>query len=384
MAVFRVERTRDYTVMSNYHLKDTGLTLKAKGLLSMMLSLPDEWNYTTRGLASICKESVETIGKTLRELESAGYLTRRQLRGKNGRITDTEYTIFEKPVKPQPEPAPPDTASPGTENPDMVNPDMETPDMAVPDTENPPQLNTKKSNIQKSNTHGSNTHSFFPSAPAAAETDGQTEVMEKREEIRDQIEYEHICNSLNREQIDEFVEIMLEVALTKSPTIKIGRDAEYPHSAAYASEHGEMAQYNASFQASHACKEAIEQAVSRHYRNNRLDAEAAVNDVLERFGPDRVQYVLANTVRHKEWDGRISRDNKAWASTMPMPEGGPQDRHSEYLVVDRCNPGLTDLFVKQVRQLAGEREKPSVREKLQKAPAAPRRSASARKKEAER
>lgn len=191
MAVFRVERTRDYTVMSNYHLKDTGLTLKAKGLLSMMLSLPDEWNYTTRGLASICKESVETIGKTLRELESAGYLTRRQLRGKNGRITDTEYTIFEKPVKPQPEPAPPDTASPGTENPDMVNPDMETPDMAVPDTENPPQLNTKKSNIQKSNTHGSNTHSFFPSAPAAAETDGQTEVMDKREEIRDQIEYEH-------------------------------------------------------------------------------------------------------------------------------------------------------------------------------------------------
>ena len=119
MAVFRVERTRDYTVMSNYHLKDTGLTLKAKGLLSMMLSLPDEWNYTTRGLASICKESVETIGKTLRELESAGYLTRRQLRGKNGRITDTEYTIFEKPVKPQPEPAQQDTASPGTENPDI-------------------------------------------------------------------------------------------------------------------------------------------------------------------------------------------------------------------------------------------------------------------------
>ena len=106
----------------------------------------------------------------------------------------------------------------------------------------------------------------------------------------------------------------------------------YPHSAAYASEHGEMAQYNASFQASHACKEAIEQAIGRHYSNNRLDAEAAVNDVLEQFGADRVQYVLANTVRHKEWDGRISRDNKAWASTMPMPEGSPQDRNSEYLV----------------------------------------------------
>ena len=145
-----------------------------------------------------------------------------------------------------------------------------------------------------------------------------------------------------------------------------------------------MEQYNASFQASHACKEAIEQAISSHYSNNRLDAEAAVNDVLVRFGAVRGQYVLAITVGQGAWDGRISRDNKAWASTMPLPEGVPQDRHSEYLVVDRCNPGLTDLFLKQVRQLAGEREKPSVREKLQKAPAAPRRSAPAKKKEAER
>lgn len=86
MAVFRVERTRDYTVMSNYHLKDTGLTLKAKGLLSMMLSLPDEWNYTTRGLASICKESVETIGKTLRELESTGYAGPDAHTGRPGKV----------------------------------------------------------------------------------------------------------------------------------------------------------------------------------------------------------------------------------------------------------------------------------------------------------
>lgn len=70
MAVFRVERTRDYTVMSNYHLKDTGLTLKAKGLLSMMLSLPDEWNYTTRGLASICKEKVKRNILSLRLCKS--------------------------------------------------------------------------------------------------------------------------------------------------------------------------------------------------------------------------------------------------------------------------------------------------------------------------
>ena len=228
MAVFRIERTRDYTVMSNHHLRNANLSLKAKGLLSMMLSLPEDWNYTTRGLAKICKEGVDAIGAALRELEAAGYIVRHKLRDRQGRISDTEYVIYEQPQPKNPDTPQPDMASPDTENPDMVNPDMETPDMAVPDTENSPQLNTKKSNIQKSNTHGSNTHSFFPSAPAAAETDGQTEVMEKREEIRDQIEYEHICNSLNREQIDEFVEIMLEVALTKSPTIKIGRDAEYP------------------------------------------------------------------------------------------------------------------------------------------------------------
>ena len=76
MAVFRVERTRDYTVMCNHHLKDSNLSLKAKGLLSMMLSLPDEWNYTTRGLAAICKEGVDAIGKTLKELELAGYIIR--------------------------------------------------------------------------------------------------------------------------------------------------------------------------------------------------------------------------------------------------------------------------------------------------------------------
>ncbi len=121
MAVFRVERTRDYTVMCNHHLKDSNLSLKAKGLLSMMLSLPDEWNYTTRGLAAICKEGVDAIGKTLKELELAGYIIRRQLRGKDGRISDTEYTIFEKPRKP----SPPDTTLPDTENPYLDNPDQD-------------------------------------------------------------------------------------------------------------------------------------------------------------------------------------------------------------------------------------------------------------------
>ena len=84
MAVYRVERTRDYTVMCNYHLKDKALSLKAKGLLSMMLSMPEEWNYSTRGLAAICKEGVEAVGNTLKELEKAGYPLSPGVRGKYG------------------------------------------------------------------------------------------------------------------------------------------------------------------------------------------------------------------------------------------------------------------------------------------------------------
>ncbi len=102
MSVFRIERNKNYTVMSNYHLRDTTISLKSKGLLSMMLSLPDEWNYTTRGLAKICKEGVDAIGGALRELEKAGYIVRRVVRNERGRICDMEYTIYEQPHPRQP------------------------------------------------------------------------------------------------------------------------------------------------------------------------------------------------------------------------------------------------------------------------------------------
>ncbi len=178
MAVYRVERTRDYTVMCNYHLKDKTLSLKAKGLLSMMLSMPEEWNYSTRGLAAICKEGVEAVGNTLKELEKAGYMVRRQLRGDNGRITDTEYIIYEKPqdTEPsEPETAPdpegpdmtdPDTAAPDVATPYMASPYTGKPDVADPDAEKRPELNIKKSRIKKSNTLGSNIHSILSPQPS--------------------------------------------------------------------------------------------------------------------------------------------------------------------------------------------------------------------------
>jgi len=123
MAVFRIEKTRDYTVMSNHHLRDTGLSLKSKGLLSMMLSLPENWNYTTRGLAKICKEGTDSIGSALKELERAGYIVRNRLRDSKGKIVDVEYVIYETPHPPEPDG--PCEEEPDTEHPDTENPYMD-------------------------------------------------------------------------------------------------------------------------------------------------------------------------------------------------------------------------------------------------------------------
>lgn len=221
MAVCRVHKTKDYTLMSNCHLRDKELSCKACGLLSKMLSLPEEWDYTTRGLAAICKDGVDSISSALKELEQRGYLVRTRLRDDKGRITDVEYNIYETPQPPAP-----DTDSPHTEN-----PDMDMPDTASPCLENPAQYNTNKSNTQKENTHESITHSFFPSSSPSQEPshyDGMNDGMSVRKEIQEQIDYDILSEQFDRPQLDELVEIMVEVAMNRSRTIKIGRDAEYP------------------------------------------------------------------------------------------------------------------------------------------------------------
>ena len=226
MPVFRIERTRDYTVMSNHHLKNPELSLKAKGLLSMMLSFPDGWNYSERGLASICKEGVDAIHSAIKELESTGYMERHQLRGKGGRIVDTEYVIYEKPHTP--DMAPPKTENPDMDSPDMALPDAASPDAAAPEPENPGELNNKKPNTKKSNTQVFNTQSFTPPAPSRGDEDGTTDGLTEKREIRDQIEYECLIEQYSREQVDELVELMLEVQMNRGKSIRLGRDAEFP------------------------------------------------------------------------------------------------------------------------------------------------------------
>ena len=130
MAVFRVEKNSGYTVMSNHHLRNRALSLKAKGLLSQMLSLPEDWDYTLQGLARINRESIDAIRQAIRELEQAGYIQRSRERDEKGRLRGADYVIFELP---QPVPA---SVSPTLENPTLENPTQENPTL-----ENPMQLN---------------------------------------------------------------------------------------------------------------------------------------------------------------------------------------------------------------------------------------------------
>lgn len=228
MAVFRVERTGDYTVMSNFHLKDKRLSLKAKGLLSQMLSLPDDWDYTLSGLSYINRESKDAIRSAVNELETAGYIRRRQTTDASGKFAANEYTIFERPIEGEPMLDKPLSENPITVNPSAVNP--------LP--ENPTQLNTKKSNTQKQNTHGSNTDSIPFRETAAArppERKGMdamsvSEIENYRELILENIEYDYLCREFAtyRENLDEIVELMVETVCARRKTTRIA-GSDFPH-----------------------------------------------------------------------------------------------------------------------------------------------------------
>jgi len=226
MAVFRIEKTRDYTVMSNHHLRNADLSLKAKGLLSMMLSLPEEWNYTTRGLAAICKEGVDSIGSALKELERSGYIVRNRLRDNKGKIVDVEYVIYETPRKPDP-------ACPPEESPDTVPPDTENPDMDSPGLGNQTQLNIDRSSnhLSKkdlSSKYESNPIQSNPPAPAygGIGTDGMEARKIYREIILENIDYDILIQDpkVDREQLDEITEIILDTVCTSRKMIRIASD----------------------------------------------------------------------------------------------------------------------------------------------------------------
>ncbi|WP_069988258.1 DUF6017 domain-containing protein [Massilioclostridium coli] len=232
MAVFRVEKTKDFTVMSNHHLRNVALSLKAKGLLSLMLSLPENWDYTTKGLARICKDGVDSISAALKELEKHGYLTRQRIRDRHGRLGDIEYTIHEQPVQ-----APSNkevSLSPKRENPRQVNPVQENPELVKPEQENPAQLNIQETNTEKSNIDLLNTYqSIYPAkrektnSASKMDTDRMDKMNIYQEIIKENIEYPYLAERYGQERADEVVDLMLETMLSQRPYIRIAGD-DYP------------------------------------------------------------------------------------------------------------------------------------------------------------
>ena len=240
MAVFRVERTQNYTVMSNHHLRDKGLSLKAKGLLSQMLSLPEDWDYTLAGLAKINAEGRDAIRAAVQELERAGYIRRSRVRDDKGCLRGTEYVIYERPQQPDgdvPE-------SPAAEPFFSSQPALEEPVEGAPALENPTLEDTTQLNIDKTNPlknkilTSQSTDSFpFPSSPPAAaqpsETKGRKRTKRRgmskgemdayREMIRENIDYDSFVRErpYDAGQLDEMVELMVEAVCSRKETLRV-------------------------------------------------------------------------------------------------------------------------------------------------------------------
>ena len=235
MAVFRVERNSGYTVMSNHHLRNKELTLKAKGLLSQMLSLPEDWDYTLAGLSHINRESIDAIRTAVWELEKAGYILRRQGRDEKGKMTAIEYTIYEQP-------------QPMLENPIPGKPMLENPTTDNPTSENPMQLNKdisrtnlqkkEKSNTDLSITHSIPIHSLNPlpygedeaaEPPERKRTERNDAYRVYEEIIKDNIEYDILLQDMkfDHDRLNEIVDIILETVCTSRKKIRIAGD-DYP------------------------------------------------------------------------------------------------------------------------------------------------------------
>ena len=237
MAVFRVERNKGYTVMSNHHLRNKELTLKAKGLLSQMLSLPEDWDYTLAGLSLINREKIDAIREAVRELERAGYIMRSRERDEKGRLRGADYVIYEQPQLP-----------PKLDLPTLENPTLENPTQEKPTLENPTQLNKEiqrtdlpKTDLSKtdlSSTHSIPIHSLNPlpleqgaaATPPERKGTGKSDAYKIYEEIiKDNIEYDFLLqdNSIDRDRLNEIVDLMLETVCTARKTIRIAGD-DYP------------------------------------------------------------------------------------------------------------------------------------------------------------
>ena len=218
MAVIRVEKTKDYTTMGNYHFREKNMSFKAKGILSTMLSLPDDWDYTMEGLATLASDGIDSVRTTLKELERFGYVEIKRTRDDQGRLRGTEYVIHEKPILENPTLEKPILEKPILENPTLEkpileNPTLEKPILEKPILENPRQLNTNILNTKEPNTKESNTNglnnilsgkpddvSYSPANKLPNKTKKKN-AKTHPEEVRQIIEYfNHVCGTNYKHQ----------------------------------------------------------------------------------------------------------------------------------------------------------------------------------------
>ena len=210
MAVFRVEKNKNYTVMSNHHLRNMKLTLKAKGLLSQMLSLPPDWDYTLAGLAKINKEGIDAIREAVKELEAEGYTTRKRSRKEDGRFGGNEYVIREEP---------------SFINPALDNPMLEVPVSDNPVSGNPIQL-SKEELMKEELSKDMNKYRFYSSEE---EQEAKADKIRKERDlyhsiILENIGYEYLAQEIGFRvnDLDEIVELMLDTICSSKALIRIG------------------------------------------------------------------------------------------------------------------------------------------------------------------
>ena len=212
MAVFRVEKNTNFTVMSNHHLKNKKLSLKAKGLLSQMLSLPAEWDYSLNGLAHINKEGKDSICEAIKELDREGYIVRTIKRDDKGLLGKAEYVIHELPQLENTD------FQPKLENPTLENPTQEKPTL-----ENPTQLNKDKSNKKILNNDLLNIDliPFFSAHKEKTKRTEMNEIIKNREVVMDNIEYDILCERCSPDALDEIVDILTETLSNSKDTIRV-------------------------------------------------------------------------------------------------------------------------------------------------------------------
>lgn len=209
MSIFRVNKNANYTVMSNYHLQDKKLSLKAKGLLSYMLSLPDDWDYSLKGLTIGCRDGIDSVRSAVHELEASGYLRRSKVRDAHGRIVDYNYEVFEFPQK---EPAE-DVSVTASDSPSSENPMLDFPTL-----ENPIQQNTNIQNTKRQSTNLSG---------QTAETEDVDQMVTRvRAEFREKLEIDILAKRYAPEMLEELLDNIMEMYCCPLKTQYIGKQAQ--------------------------------------------------------------------------------------------------------------------------------------------------------------